>query len=128
MRGTDDDEAWRAIVENYGERARVEDPPAAPVEPTPEPDDATYAVAPASEDRFVPPPPPPAPALDLPRHLPWLAVFGVPTVLLVSLLVGLSLPTWLGYLMVGSFVGSFVYLVKNMKRGGRDPWDDGAQV
>ena len=38
MSGRDDDEAWRAIVENYGERAQVDEPlpmvpDPAPVEP-----------------------------------------------------------------------------------------------
>ena len=40
----------------------------------------------------------------------------------------LGLPAWLGYLLVAAFVSSFVYLVLTMKPGGRDPWDDGAQV
>ena len=68
------------------------------------------------------------PSADLPRHLPWLAVFGVPAVLLVSLLAGASLPGWLGLLLVLSFVGSFIYLVVTMKGGGRDPFDDGARL
>lgn len=134
MSGRDDDEAWRAIVDNYGERPEVEDPPSPALAPDPaavEPFDPTIEgldarVDPA--DRFVPPPPPPAPRLELPRHLPWLGVLGIPVLLLVSLLGGIDLPTWLGYLLVCGFVGSFVYLVLTMKPGGRDPWDDGARV
>jgi len=132
--GRDDDEAWRAIVDNYGERPGVEDlpspatvpdpAPAEPFDPTNEELDARVDPA----DRFVPPPPPPAPRLELPRHLPWLGVLGIPVLLLVSLLGGVDLPTWLGYLLVCGFVGSFVYLVLTMKPGGRDPWDDGARV
>lgn len=133
MTGRDDDEAWRAIVENYGERAQVEDlPPAAAPDPPPaEPFQPTYEELDARvgpEDRFVPPPPPPAPRIELPRHLPWLGVLGIPVVLLVALMLRIALPPWLGYLLVSGFVGSFVYLVLTMKRGGRDPWDDGAQV
>jgi hypothetical protein len=132
--GREDDEAWRAIVDNYGERPRAEDlppPPAAPDPAPPEPFDPTIdeldaRVEPA--DRFVPPPPPPAPRTELPRHLPWLGVLGIPVLLLVSLLGGVDLPTWVGYLLVCGFVGSFVYLVLTMKPGGRDPWDDGARV
>lgn len=129
MSGTNDDEAWRAIVENYGDRPQVEDPPPAPPEPepfAPPPDDQDHDEGGA--DRFVPPEPPPAPRLDLPRDLPWVGVFGVPAFLLISLMAGVTLPTWLGYLMVSGFVGSFVYLVFRMQRGGRDPWDDGARL
>lgn len=129
MSGTNDDEAWRAIVENYGDRPQVDEP--APTPPEPEPKASTYDEVDRTVDevdRFVPPVPPPLPRLDLPRHLPWLGVFGVPAFLLVSLLAGVSLPTWLGYLMVSGFVGSFVYLVFTMQRGGRDPWDDGARL
>ena len=132
MSGTSkDDDAWRAIVENYGERPEVEDPPAPVTEPEPGPPASTYdesGPAAGEPDRFVPPEPPPAPALDLPRHLPWVGVFGVPALLLVTLLAGIGLPAWLGYLLVSSFVGSFVYLVLTMKPGGRDPFDDGARL
>ena len=132
MSGTSkDDDAWRAIVENYGDRPEVEDPPAPVAVPEPGTPASTYDESdPVAEDRerFVPPEPPPAPALDLPRNLPWVGVFGVPAVLLVALLAGVGLPTWLGYLMVSSFVGSFLYLVLTMKPGGRDPFDDGARL
>jgi len=131
--GRDDDEAWRAIVENYGERPQVDVPPPAvapdpaPAEPfQPTHDDLDARVEP--EERFVPPTPPPAPRLELPHHLPWLGVLGIPVLLLVLLLAGVDLPSWLGYLLVSGFVGSFVYLVLTMKPGGRDPWDDGAQI
>ena len=132
MSGTSkDDEAWRAIVEHYGDRPQVEDVPPAVAEPEPEPFAPTYDEVDAiddARDRFVPPVPPPGPGLDLPRQLPWVAVFGVPALLLVMLLAGVDLPEWLGYLLVSSFVGSFVYLVFTMKRGGRDPGDDGARL
>ena len=127
--GTNDDEAWRSIVENYGDRPQVEDlaPPAVEVEPKASTDDEVDRLHDEPE-RFVPPEPPPLPRLDLPRHLPWVGVFGVPALLLVLLLAGVYLPTWLGYLMVSGFVGSFVYLVFTMQRGGRDPFDDGARL
>ena len=56
---------------------------------------------------------------------PWMFLLLVNVVLL---LLGIGLPAWLGYLLVAAFVSSFVYLVLTMKPGGRDPWDDGAQV
>ncbi len=102
-----------------------------PRRPEPEPDASVHDEPDRGEDaadHFVPPQPPPAPRLDLPRDLPWIGVFGIPAFLLVSLLAGVSLPTWIGYLMVSGFVGSFVYLVFTMQRGGRDPGDDGARL
>ena len=44
------------------------------------------------------------------------------------LLVGVPLPSWLAYLLVAGFVGGFVYLVIQMPRGPRDPFDDGARL
>lgn len=135
MSGRDEDEAWRAIVENYGERPRVEDPPPPPA-PGPRPFDPTLADLDDLEDpedatgpgEFVPPDPPPGPRLRLPQHLPWLGVLGSPVVLVLVLLTGLPLPGWAGYGLVAGFVGGFVWLVATMRRGGRDPWDDGARL
>ncbi len=131
---TDDDAAWRAIVANYGERpdlgevtggepsgARTEpeDPfPAPEAEPEPQPVDP--------EDRFVPPTPPPVPRPDPPRLLAWLGLFGVPTFVLVSLVLGLQLPAWSGLVLMVWFVGGFVYLVASMRPGQGDDYDDGA--
>jgi hypothetical protein len=129
--GKDDDETWRAIVENYGERPSMEDVPPEPAQPPPEyvgdteePDPDT----PAASEEFVPPVPPPGPPLQLPQHLPWIGVFGSPALLLLATLVGIDIPAWAGYLLVGSFAGGFVWLVATMKRGGGDPWDNGARL
>jgi hypothetical protein len=126
--GTEDDAAWRAIVDNYGERPQVDDVPEP--EPEPEPFSPTFddLDRPEPADRFVPPVPPPGPGLRLPQHLPWIGVFGAPAVLLLALLTGLDLPGWAGYGLVVAFVGGFLWLVLTMRRGGRDPWDDGARV
>ena len=82
----------------------------------------------AEEERFEPPPPPPLPRPAADRLAAWVGVFGAPAVLLTALILGISLPTVIGYLLVAAFVGGFVYLVYRMPRGPRDPWDDGAQV
>jgi hypothetical protein len=157
-----DDEAWRAIVENYGERVRLErsedvddraladgldedlrrddeylarsadlppyDAREAADAGAPEPPEAPQAEAPEVEERYVPPPPPPLPHVAPDRLVAWTGIFGSPLVLLVALVLGLHLPAWLGYLLVAGFVGGFIYLVAQMPRGPRDPWDDGAQV
>ena len=131
-RRTREDAAWREIVDNYGERAEVDDapqpePPPLPVaaaEPEPEP----TVVRPADEERFVPPPPPPLPRPAPPRAIAWAGVFGVPVVLLVCLVATLDLPTLLDYALLTWFVGGFGYLVATMSREPREPWDDGSRI
>ena len=134
----DDDEAWRSIVDNYGERAEVEpDPPASDLgadertHPEPEPEgtwESPYPDSAWAEERFVPPAPPPLPRPRRDRLLAWLGVFGSPTILLVCLVLGISLPELVAYALVTAFVGGFLYLVWLMPRGPRDPDDDGAVV
>lgn len=133
------DDAWRSIVENYGERADLDgEAPDAPereglraversdvvipdiVEPEP-------AAEPA-EERFVPPPPPPLPRPEPRRAVAWTGVFGAPAILLLLLVLGVSLPALLDYALVAWFVGGFVYLVATMPSGPRDPGDDGSRI
>lgn len=144
-----EDDAWRAIVENYGdqvlpadERAdgRAEErrgravpppPPAAP-EPLPEPAPA-YDPRPFTDpfgeaERFVPPPPPPVPRPTGARAVAWGGVVVAPLLLLVALVTGVGLPAIVGYGLVAWFVGGFVWLVAHLPRGPQDPWDDGARV
>ena len=142
-----DEDAWRGIVENYGERIELDDGPTleAAVEPAGEP-----AGDPAPEQRlerlfrplpqpaepeddydddFVPPTPPPLPKLPPDRLLAWVGLFGSPAILLFCLLLNVSLPPWMGYLLVAGFVGGFGYLVTKMPRSTDiDPWDDGARL
>lgn len=137
-----DDRAWRSIVENYGDRAEIDDAPPPPVAP---PSDAPFGGRfgdprafhvdePAArstepeEEGFVPPEPPPLPVVAPDRGLAWAGVLGSPLVLLAALIFGIAIPTWLGYLLVLGFIGGFLYLVLKMPREPRDPWDDGAQV
>lgn len=137
-----EDAEWREIVDNYGEQPDLE-PPAEP-EPPQEPAVPThlfqYAVPPElgprsweaalEDDRFVPPPPPPVPRPHGLRLAAWLGLFGVPTVVLICIVLGISLPSPLGFLALVWFVGGFGYLVATMG-GPKDPgggWDDGAVV
>jgi len=142
-----DEDAWQAIVENYGERVELEDGTAA--EPAPslpsvtgigsvdadldddlddDLDEDPLDDPDAEAERFVPPPPPPLPRLPPDRFVAWSGLFGSPTVLLVCLVLGVHLPPWLGYLLVAAFIGGFVYLVVQMPRDPADPWDDGARL
>lgn len=147
MQRDSEEEAWRAIVENYGDRAELEDEPSVAegaesgtetedgpdrqerlerlFRPLPQP----AAPEPVAEERFVPPPPPPLPKLPPDRLAAWTGLFGSPTVLLVCLVLGVRLAPWMGYLLVAGFIGGFVYLVLQMPRGEDvDPWDDGARL
>jgi len=130
--GRSEDEAWQAIVDNYGERAVLDDDP--PADPRPEPPAPTSAsdledLDDEPEERFVPPPPPPAPRLPWQKRLAWLAVLGTPVALVLILLLSVYVPPLVGYGLVAGFVGGFCYLVATMQRAEeRDPWDDGAQI
>ncbi len=143
MSGREDDELWRSIVDNYGERARLDDdgptaPPSVeePEQPGPfrepdrdvEPEPEEREPAPGTEDRFVPPPPAPLPRTTPVRLAAWTGVLGAPLAMLVLAVVGLRPPTWLTLVLCFAFVAGFVYLISTMGREPRDPWDDGAVV
>ena len=142
MSARDEEEAWRQIVANYGEQPSVDDLPR-PEEPRPdEPADdekrspdggrdegPSYTPFPwEDEGRYVPPPPPPIPKPEPRRALAWVGLFGAPIVLLVALVFGIYLPGWVSAILVGGFIGGFVYLVSTMSKDPRDPGDDGAVV
>jgi hypothetical protein len=130
-----EDAEWRSIVNNYGDRPEV----AAPAIPEPEPPveiELPAELGPRSwepapeDDRYVPPPPPPVPRPQGLRLAAWLGLFGVPTAVLVCIVLHVSLPSPLGFLALVWFVGGFGYLVATMN-GPKDPdggWDDGAVI
>lgn len=151
---SDEDAAWRAIVENYGERPDFVEPPPPPG-PTASPsaslerlfqpwraeewdaEDATARERPGDdagedledpEDAFVPPPTPPLPRPSADRLIAWIGLFGAPVALLVVLLGHLPVPGLVTWGLGLWFLGGFGYLVAQMPREPRDPWDDGAQV
>lgn len=137
MTPRNEEEAWREIVENYGEPPVWEDePPAEPAPPRaiprPPDDPDVWHIADRTdedeEERFVPPEPPPVPLAEPKRMAAWAGLFVSPTVLLIAVVVGTTLPGWLSTLLVGWFVGGFLYLVAKMPRGPRDPGDDGARI
>lgn len=126
MERDSEDDAWRSIVEHYGDRVPLdpEDPPEAERFE----DRSEERSEERSDERFVPPAPPPLPRVAPDRLLAWTGVFGAPAVLLLAVATGIHLPGWLGYLLAGGFVGGFAYLVSRMPRGPRDPADDGARL
>lgn len=128
------DEVWRSIVDNYGDRAELDETTeVGPVRPAPEPEaDPGPPVARASaydeEERFVPPPPPPLPRPAPRRAIAWAGLFGAPALVLLTLVLQVELPPLLDYLLIGWFVGGFLYLIATMSRTPREPWDDGSRI
>jgi hypothetical protein len=135
--GHNEDAAWKDIVDHYGDRplldpderaenARAEAEPEV-VDLTDQELRETARTAPI-EDRFVPPPPPPLPRVAPDRLVAWAGVFLAPLILLVATVFRLPLPTVIAWLLVVAFLGGFGYLVVQMPRGPRDPFDDGARL
>lgn len=146
------DAAWNAIVANYGDlvldpvAGDVSEKPAEPRSPagSTESMDDTGDTSDEEDlddlgdgddlddlddlDQFVPEDAPRVPMPPPDRFLAWLGVFGSPVVLLVWLVLGLSMPSLLSWILIGGFIGGFCYLVFTLPRAPRDPWDDGARV
>jgi hypothetical protein len=154
----DEDAAWREIIAHYGDEPAIEellaDDDASPAElqEPPAPDQPVAGSDADSDERlrglfrptwddpmetgatwddeghFVPPSPPPARVQDPRRGIAWLGLFGSPFVMLLAVVLQLTLPHWLLFLLAVGFTGGFVYLVATMpnRRGG--PGDDGAVV
>ncbi len=132
MNRPDDDTAWREIVANYGDRVLEPDdvipsPDEADEPAGPEPY-AELAERPGPEERYVPPPPPPLPRVPRDRLIAWLGVLVSPVLLLVTAIFRVPLPSIVAWLLVCAFLGGFGYLVAQMPRGPRDPFDDGAVI
>jgi hypothetical protein len=151
----DEDAAWREIVENYGERPRLEEPWQPPEAGhrgsgdltgpsgrlggsgvfdrsfldarSGEPEEEPHRRR-HDDDHFVPPPPPPLPKGTPARRLAWLGVLLPPVVMVLAVLVRWPFPTWASFLLVAAFLGGFGFLVATMPREPRDDGDDGAVV
>ena len=79
-------------------------------------------------DHFVPPEPPPVPKGTPARRIAWAGLFTPPLLMILAVVLGWAIPTWLSMMLVAGFVGGFVFLVATMPRDGGDGWDDGAVV
>lgn len=129
--------AWREIVEHYGERPMLhEGEPAPPSTPDPVSEDA-YEVEDVEEpedevpvvERFRPPAAPPFPApRTWQRGVAWSGVLLAPALALLIGLFSIYVHPLFGWALVLWFVGGFLYLVREMPRAPRDPWDDGSRI
>jgi hypothetical protein len=126
-----DDEAWREIVENYGDTPEF---PESDPEPLPaareydEPLEAPVVSYLEDEERYIPPPPPPVPRPEPIRLVAWAGVLLSPLILTIALIIGWRLPGLVSVLVVAWFLGGFALLVWQLPKGPSDPWDDGARV
>lgn len=130
--------AWRAIVDNYGDRASLTDGEPDPASEEPEepqePEETSYDVEevepdPPEVERFSPPPPPPLPMPSTwQRGVAWGGVFLAPALALVLALVRVYVPSIVGWGLVAWFVGGFLYLLLIAPRAPREPWDDGSRI
>jgi len=84
-----------------------------------------------ADEHYIPPVPPPLPKLKPATKVAWLALFGGPVYLLVSVATGSPISGLAAFLAVAAFVGGFVVIVLRMDNG-RPPdsgsGDDGAVV
>jgi hypothetical protein len=139
--------AWREIVDNYGERPVLHDDEpssssragAAQEEaPDPEPlpdhlvDDDEVEIreeAIASSERFRPPTPPPFPRpRTWQRGVAWSGIFVAPALALLIALTSFYVAPLVGWALLTWFVGGFLFLVREMPKSPRDPWDDGSRI
>jgi hypothetical protein len=131
--GQNEDAAWQEIIANYGDRPaldsdedtqRVDQRADQRVEHSEvQPDPVDWP-----QERFVPPPPPPLPRPPIDRLAAWAGVFVSPVLLLIATVLRVPIPAVVVWLLVGAFLGGFGYLVTQMPRGPRDPFDDGARL
>lgn len=117
-----DDDAWRQIVENYGDRPHVDDLPEESVNDH-QPDQGPI------EDHYEPPPALRVGLARGPRGAAWLGTIGAPALLICALITGIGIPGWLALIAVFAFLIGTGYLIATMTRHDtRDPWDDGSRV
>ena len=82
------------------------------------------------DDRYIPPPLPPMGRVDLVTTAGWMALFGGPAYLLISMVADWQTPRWMALAAVIAFVAGFIVLVFKLGDGPskRDGPDQGAVV
>jgi hypothetical protein len=127
-----EEEAWRDIVDHYGDRPDVAGlvELTTPLEqPDPAPDPASgepFQLDLDDDEPFTPPPLPPPPVVTPERRVAWVGLVASPVLLVLLNLLDYSLPGIVSAGLVVVFIGSFAYLVATMAP--RDPDDDGARL
>lgn len=135
MQRDEDEDAWRSIIDNYGERVELDDDEAAPLAPAPAPPQppsppayADVVDAVDDVDRFVAPDPPLPAAPTRDRQAAWVGLIGAPILLMILLVASVRISSLLAYALIAAFVGGFLYLTFHLPRDSDDPFDDGARL
>ena len=138
-----EEQAWREIVDHYGDLPVVPDEPDLQASPSIPDPTRTPADQPAEDpaaqppdvfrlepydEQFVPPPLPPPPDISTDRRFAWVGLVAPPVLLLIVVVLDYPLPGILTGALVLAFLASFGYLVATMSRDPRDPDDDGARL
>jgi hypothetical protein len=119
---------WHDIIDNYGERAEITQPPVRPETVAPAP--ASALLPSLTERRLLRGSKAwPSGPTRATRRLAWFGVLGIPVLLLCFVFVSIRLPGWAIGIGALWFVAGFGYLVYTMDRSRRhDDPDDGAVV
>lgn len=128
-RSEGDEQAWREIVDHYGDRPDLSGliELTTPLDqPEPEPAVEPFMLDLDGADSFTPPPLPPPAVVSPERRVAWVGLVASPVLLVLINLMNYALPGILSVGLVIAFVASFGYLVATMEP--RDPGDDGARV
>ncbi len=137
-RRAQEDADFQRIIEGFGETPEFPELPSASSPESEQPAQEPTELVPAElaentsldNDRFVPPIPPPVPRPRGIRGVAWFGLFGVPTLVLVAVVLSIPLPSPVTLLLLAWFVGGFGYLVATMGAGpsADSGWDDGAAL
>jgi hypothetical protein len=124
-----EEQAWREIVDHYGEGPDLDGlieltTPLA--QPQTEPEPAESLLLDPDDEPFTPPPLPPPAVISPERRLAWVGFVASPVLLVLIQFLDYSLPGILTFGLVIAFIASFAYLVATMAP--RDPDDDGARL
>lgn len=117
--------------EQYGEQfdaqlaADLDDPALLRRDPLPawSPDPAVE-----SEDVGFRPPTPPLPRSTPERWAAWIALLGVPVLVVLCTVFSYTPTEMVRWVLGAAWLGAFAYLVATMDDRPRDPWDDGSRV
>jgi hypothetical protein len=115
-----EEQAWREIVDHFGDRPALPDEP-----PGEDPPGEPFHLE-LYDESFTPPPLPPPAQISPERRLAWVVLVASPALLVLLNVLDYSLPGILTGGLVVALVVSFGYLVATMAP--RDPDDDGARV
>jgi hypothetical protein len=124
-----EEQAWREIVDHYGEGPDLDGliELTTPLEqPEEEPEPAEALLLDPDDEPFTPPPLPPPAVISPERRLAWVGFVASPILLVLIQFLDYSLPGILTFGLVIAFIASFAYLVATMAP--RDPDDDGARL